>query len=203
MVYSVPLKKRPAAQGALGALFGLAIILGPLIGGAFTTHVSWRWCFYINLPIGAVVMVVVALFLKIPKQESTNIPGMEKLRKLDPLGTLCLVPSVVCLVLALQWGGSTYAVSSRPCFIFRRISSSINTFQWNSARIIAILTVMSALFVAFIASQVFRPDIAMIPPRIFKIRSIWAGVWAMTFIGAGMYIFSKHTASSTVLHARC
>ncbi|KAK3181937.1 hypothetical protein K4F52_006841 [Lecanicillium sp. MT-2017a] len=131
VVYSVPLKKRPAAQGALGALFGLAIILGPLIGGAFTTHVSWRWCFYINLPIGAVVMVVVALFLKIPKQESTNIPGLEKLRKLDPLGTLCLVPSVICLVLALQWGGSTYAV--------------------------------------------FRPDIAMIPPRIFKIRSIWAG----------------------------
>jgi MFS family permease len=114
IVYSVPLKRRPAVQGALGAFFGLAIILGPLIGGAFTTHVTWRWCFYINLPIGGVVMVIVSLFLKIPKQDATKLPWMEKLWGLDPLGTLCLVPGVICLVLALQWGGSTYAVSSRP-----------------------------------------------------------------------------------------
>ncbi|GFP57151.1 hypothetical protein ACSS6W_004262 [Trichoderma asperelloides] len=169
VVYSVPLKRRPAVQGALGAFFGLAIILGPLIGGAFTTHVTWRWCFYINLPIGGVVMIIVAAFLKIPKQESTKLPWKDKILGLDPLGTLCLVPSVICLVLALQWGGSIYA--------------------WNSARIIALLTLMSILFIAFIAIQILLPKTAMIPPRIFKIRSIWAGVWEMAFLGAGMYIF--------------
>ncbi|KAI5460473.1 putative MFS aflatoxin efflux pump [Mariannaea sp. PMI_226] len=169
IVYSVPLQRRPAVQGALGAFFGLTIILGPMIGGAFTTHVTWRWCFYINLPIGGLVMVVVALFLKVPKQESTQLAWKDKLRGLDPLGTLCLVPAVICLVLALQWGGSAYA--------------------WNNARIIALLVVMSVLFAMFVISQILLPETAMIPSRVFKIRSIWAGVWEMTFIGAGMYIF--------------
>lgn len=53
---------------------------------------------------------------------------------------------------------------------------------------------MSVLIVAFVAIQILLPNTAMIPPRIFKVRSIWAGVWEMTFIGAGMYIFSKETA---------
>ncbi len=66
-------------------------------------------------------MIVVASFLKIPKQESTKLPWMEKLWGLDPLGSLCLVPSVVCLVLALQWGGSTYAVSLRLWLLSIRI----------------------------------------------------------------------------------
>ncbi|KAJ5934559.1 hypothetical protein N7466_004106 [Penicillium verhagenii] len=169
VVYSVPLKKRPLVQGALGAFFGLAIILGPLIGGAFTTHVTWRWCFYINLPFGGACMAIVALFLKIPKPETANIPFSEKMKGLDPLGSILLVPGLVCLVLALQWGGGKYA--------------------WNSGRIIVLLTIMSALFVAFVLSQIFFPKRATIPPRIFKIRSIWAGMWEMTFIGAGMYVY--------------
>lgn len=110
-VYCIPLKKRPAIQGVIGAVFGLGIILGPLIGGAFTSHVSWRWCFYINLPIGGVAMIVTVICLEIPKQDTAKIPWANKLRQLDLLGSACLVPSVICLVLALQWGGQTYPVS--------------------------------------------------------------------------------------------
>lgn len=83
----------------------------------------------------------------------------------------------------------------RKWFFFSHLhwAGDLNTdcLQWNSARIIALLTLMSVLIVAFIAIQILLPKTAMIPPRIFKIRSIWAGVLEMAFIGAGMYIFSK------------
>lgn len=102
-------------NGLLGAIFGIAIILGPLIGGALTSHTTWRWCFYINLPIGGVVMVVRAFTIKVPNSRTVTLSWTEKLWQLDPLGTLCLVPGVICLVLALQWGGQAYAVSS-PSF---------------------------------------------------------------------------------------
>lgn len=110
-MYAVPLHKRPLYQGMFGAIFGLASILGPLVGGAFTSNVSWRWCFYINIPFGAVAMVVVAWALKVPNRKIANLTLTEKLKQLDPLGTAALVPGVVCLLLALQWGGSSYAVS--------------------------------------------------------------------------------------------
>lgn len=109
-MHTIPLKQRPQIQGLFGALFGIASIIGPLIGGAFTSNATWRWCFYINLPLGGVAMVVIAIFLKLPDQETTKIPWIEKLSQLDAPGTTALVPAVVCLVLALQWGGQTYAV---------------------------------------------------------------------------------------------
>lgn len=110
IVYAVPLEKRPQIQGLFGALFGIASIVGPLIGGAFTSKISWRWCFYINLPFGAVAMAVIALCLKVPDRDTTKLPWTKKLTQLDFLGTSALIPCVVCLLLALQWGGQTYAV---------------------------------------------------------------------------------------------
>ena len=111
IVYAVPLEKRPKFQGLFGAVFGIASIVGPLVGGAFTSNITWRWCFYINLPIGGVAMVVIASCLKVPHRDTTTIPWTEKLVQLDILGTAVLIPGVVCLLLALQWGGQTYAVS--------------------------------------------------------------------------------------------
>jgi len=120
IVYIVPLHQRPKFQGMFGAIFGIASIVGPLIGGAFTSHVTWRWCFYINLPIGGVAMVIIALFLRVPDRETTKLPLGQKMIQLDLLGTSLITPGVVCLLLALQWGGPTYPVSysSSSSFFF-------------------------------------------------------------------------------------
>lgn len=111
IVYCVPLEKRPQIQGLFGALFGIASVVGPIVGGAFTSNVTWRWCFYINLPLGGVAMAVIAVCLKVPDRETTKLPWTTRLCQLDALGTTLLVPGVVCLLLALQWGGQKYAVS--------------------------------------------------------------------------------------------
>lgn len=111
-VFVVPLHMRPKIQGLTGAVFGISSITGPLIGGALTSNVTWRWCFYLNLPIGGFAMVVIFLLLKVPDRKETKFPLSEKLKKLDFVGTAVFVPGTVCLLLALQWGGQTYAVGS-------------------------------------------------------------------------------------------
>ncbi|KAL7625627.1 hypothetical protein AAE478_004847 [Parahypoxylon ruwenzoriense] len=169
IVYSVPLHKRPLYLGFFGAVFGLASVIGPLVGGAFTSNVTWRWCFYINLPFGGVAMVIIGFLLHVPDRESVKISVRARLSQLDAVGTTFLIPGVVCLLLALQWGGLTY--------------------PWSNGRIIALLTLGIALFIAFASVQVLMPKTATIPPRIFNQRSILAGNWATICIGGHMMVF--------------
>lgn len=169
IVYAVPLHRRPIFTGSIGGVFGIASVMGPLLGGAFTEQVTWRWCFYLNLPIGAVTIVIIALILKVQAPSSASMPTADKLKQLDPLGTFFFLPGIICLLLALQWGGSTYA--------------------WSDGRIIALLVLFVVLIVAFVVVQIVRQEGATVPPRIFMQRSILAGVLYTLGAGSAMMIF--------------
>ncbi|KAF3061632.1 putative HC-toxin efflux carrier TOXA [Daldinia childiae] len=165
MLPLVPLRKRPMFQGIFGTIFGISSVMGPLIGGAFTDRVTWRWCFYINLPIGGVA-VLCLLAVKLPTRPPEPAKFWEHFTRLDPLGTFFFVPSIVCLLLALQWGGSTY--------------------EWNSWRIILLFVLFGVLLIAFMAVQVLMPDTATIPVRIISQRSVAAAATFMFCVAASM-----------------
>jgi len=100
----IPPRQRGRYMGYFGAVFGLSSILGPLAGGFFTQHVSWRWIFYINVPIGIVALIAIAIVLHIPTH---RVP-----HKIDWWGTTFLSSGVVALILLTTWGGTTYAWGS-------------------------------------------------------------------------------------------
>jgi EmrB/QacA subfamily drug resistance transporter len=101
----VPPKRRGRYLALLGAAFGLASLAGPLLGGYFTDHLSWRWCFYVNVPFGLLTLAVVTVVLKLPKPAARP--------RLDIPGALLLAAASTCLVLLAGWGGTRYAWDSR------------------------------------------------------------------------------------------
>jgi MFS family permease len=164
LIPMVPLHRRPMFQGLFGMVFGIASVMGPLIGGGFTSAASWRWCFYINLPIGAFTFIFMIFWWNPPAQIFDTDTKLNHLQRLDPLGMFFFLPSIVSLLLALQWGGATYA--------------------WSNWRIILLLVIFVVLLVAFISVQILKPETATIPPRVITQRSVAFGT-SFTFFLAG------------------
>lgn len=148
----IPLHRRAVWIGTLNSTFAVASVVGPVIGGALTEHVSWRWCFYINLPVGGLAAAFVLLCCRIKRASTEDLPLMQKIKCLDALGFLLFTGSVAMLLLALQWGGIAYG--------------------WKSSVIIGLLVGSGVVMSLFVAWQLFVPDIALIPPRLFANRNV-------------------------------
>lgn len=105
----VPLRERPKYISCIFIAYTVAVILGPLIGGLFAENVSWRWIFYLNLPIAGVAFILLALVLRVRYNKDS---ARNSLKRIDILGNALLVASVVAVLIALTWGGEQYRWSS-------------------------------------------------------------------------------------------
>lgn len=154
---SFPLRKRPLVGGIAGGVETLACLAAPLIGGALIDGWTWRACYGINIPLGISGLLVIYFFLDVPHSPEFDQPWREKIKNLDLPGTAVFVPGLTCLLLALEWGGTTYG--------------------WADARIIVCFVVFAVLVAGFGYLQYRYQDRATLPLHILRNRSILAGAW--------------------------
>jgi EmrB/QacA subfamily drug resistance transporter len=154
-----PPAERGRIQGIFSGIFGLASIVGPLLGGYLTDNLSWRWVFYVNLPVGLVALSV--LWLSFPDVR----PNLGS-RRIDVRGALTLVAGVVPLLLALSWGGNDYA--------------------WASPQIIGLFALAAVMLVVFVLVEGRAPE-PIIPLSLFGNRVVLVSVVAMTLMAIGMF----------------
>ncbi|TGO20631.1 hypothetical protein BPAE_0279g00040 [Botrytis paeoniae] len=167
----VPLRQRPTWNSVVGSIFAVGSVAGPLLGGAFSGSTTWRWCFYINLPIGGAVMIFIALFYdgsRGSKKVFQSSGFRSQISRFDLGGTFTFMSATICLLLAISWGGTTYA--------------------WKNARIIALLTAACILFCSFFSVEYLRKDNAIIPLRLLQKRSIVAAIWFGICLGGVFFV---------------
>ncbi|EQB55479.1 major facilitator superfamily transporter [Colletotrichum gloeosporioides Cg-14] len=166
--YTMPLEKRPLAFGLIGGMWGIASVAGPLLGGVFTEKATWRWCFYINLPIGGIAMVFVFFLLHLSRKNNPEGKTLvQRLMQLDLIGTAIFIPAIVCLLLALQWGGTEY--------------------PWESAKIIGLFVGFGLMIIIFIGIQLWQGDKGTLPPYLFKNRNVVCAMLFACFFGAAFF----------------
>ncbi|MET9500498.1 MDR family MFS transporter [Streptomyces sp. NPDC006622] len=154
----VPPRERGRYQGLFGAVFGATSVLGPLLGGLFTEHLSWRWVFYVNLPIGVVALAVIAAVLRIPRKSTKHV--------IDYLGTLLIASVATCLVLVASLGGTTWG--------------------WGSPQIIGLAVLGVVLAFAFVAVE-HRAAEPVLPLKLFRIRTFTLSAVISFIVGFAMF----------------
>ncbi|KAF4613009.1 hypothetical protein D9613_010972 [Agrocybe pediades] len=140
----------------MGAVYAISAIGGPLLGGVFSDKVTWRWCFYLNLPVGGLAFVIILLVLpSIPAPEDASTvtsTTLQRWMRLDWTGSFLSICMTTMLELALQWGG--------------------NTKTWSDPAVIATLSLFGVFLISFIAWELYREEDAILPPHLFRNMSM-------------------------------
>ena len=153
-------QRHPILIGIWTGVFMTSTILGPIVGGALTSGITWRWCFYINLPLGGPIVVLLLLFLQVPKHIKRPVATWKEIiLQLDIPGFSLILASLICFILALQWGGQTKS--------------------WDNGSVIATLVLWILSIFAFIIVENFQGARAMVPLRLMKPRMTWVNaLWS-------------------------
>ncbi|MEU7379790.1 MDR family MFS transporter [Streptomyces sp. NPDC042207] len=151
-------RERGRYQGLFGAVFGTTSVLGPLLGGLFTQHLSWRWVFYVNIPVGMVALAVIAAALRISPRSQRHV--------IDYLGTFLIASVATCLVLVASLGGTTWG--------------------WGSPQIIGLMVVGVVLVLAFLAVE-RRAAEPVLPLKLFGIRTFSLSAVISFIVGFAMF----------------
>ncbi|KAJ2897036.1 uncharacterized protein MKZ38_005025 [Zalerion maritima] len=164
------LRDRPLYLAISSIVWAVGSAVGPVIGGAFTTQLSWRWCFWINLPIGAVVFGVLFFFLDVPNPKTPVLLG---LKAIDWAGSSLIIGGTLMVLLALTFGGVTY--------------------PWSSVAVINLIIFGTVVFGIFIINEWKLASNPVIPLRLFTNRSTVAayGLFAFNsyvFLGLAYYL---------------
>jgi predicted MFS family arabinose efflux permease len=166
--HCVPMVKRPVYFASVGLMFGVGAITGPIFGGIFTDLVTWRWCFFFNLPIGGATIAVLLFFFKAKEQQVTRQPFLKRAAALDHMGTLILLCGFVMFFLALQYGEDMAG--------------------WDSPKVIGLLVGAVVTFILFAIWEWWKKDAALIPVRIATQRTVVASCLSAIFIYGVMLI---------------
>lgn len=166
----VRLHQRGLFMGFIGSTWMLASCFGPLVGGALSEAGHWRWCFYLNLPIGGVAFAVLIVVLKI---KSPDVDIMHNLSRIDIVGIVLSVGATCMLLLALDWGGTVY--------------------PWDSSIVIGCLVGSGVAYVLFMIYEGFVPQEPLAPPRMFADRTratclAASFAHALAFLGVVYYL---------------
>ena len=161
-----PPAERGRWQGIFVSVLALALIIGPVIGGWITDHTSWRWVFYVNLPVGALALLVLILWLP-STISSTSYRGWAAVRRIDFPGALTAAAATVCLLLGLTWGGATY--------------------PWGSAQVVGVLIAAGVLYLAFLVIERFVRE-PLLPLDLFR-NQVFAASSLLALAG-GMVIYA-------------
>ena len=154
----IPPRERGRYQGIFGAVFAACSVAGPLLGGVITDSLSWRWIFYVNLPVGAAALALIAIGLKHPNKPAVH--------RIDYTGAFLLSAATVCLLLWLSWGGTAY--------------------PWSSPVILGLIAATVVLIGLTIAQERRAPE-AILPPHLFHLRGFVIPVTVIAFQAMALF----------------